>query len=289
MSNNGVSRRKFLKLSLASVLGTTLMGVGSLAYARDVEPTWVEVVRLPLTLPRLSPAFDGYRLVHISDIHMGTGMTPDHLRRIVEMVNAEQPDAVAITGDFVTFNPVAAAVTALADALSRLRPRDAAAAVLGNHDHWTDPAAIRRVLRQSSIHDLSNTVYTLRRGEAVLHLAGVDDYWERQARLDEVLARLPAGGAAILLAHEPDYADISSQTGRFDLQLSGHSHGGQVIVPFYGPLVLPTYGQKYPLGRYQVGTMIQYTNRGLGTVRPAVRFNCRPEITVFTLRAPASV
>lgn len=263
------------------------MGAGSLTYAYDIEPTWIEVVRLSLTLPRLSPAFDGYKLAHISDIHMGTGMTGERLHRIVEMVNAEQPDAVAITGDFVTHNPVALAVQALVDALRRLRPRDTAAAVLGNHDHWTDPAAIRRALRDSNVPDLSNRVHTLRRGDAMLHLAGVDDYWERQARMEDVLAHLPPQGAAILLAHEPDYADISSPTGRFDMQLSGHSHGGQVIVPFYGPLVLPTYGKKYPLGRYQVGTMIQYTNRGLGTVNPAVRFNCRPEITVFTLRAPA--
>jgi len=99
-----------------------------------------------------------------------------------------------------------------------------------------------------------------------------------------VLALLPDEGCAILLAHEPDYADISAPTGRFDLQLSGHSHGGQVILPFIGPPILPSYSHKYPVGQYQVGSMIQYTNRGLGTVAPMVRFNCRPEITVFTLR-----
>jgi uncharacterized protein len=92
-----------------------------------------------------------------------------------------------------------------------------------------------------------------------------------------------------LLAHEPDYADISAATGRFDLQISGHSHGGQVIIPFIGPLVVPAYGEKYPLGQYQVGNMIQYTNRGVGTINPAVRFNCRPEITIFTLRAPTPI
>ncbi|MBZ0286049.1 MAG: metallophosphoesterase, partial [Anaerolineae bacterium] len=89
------------------------------------------------------------------------------------------------------------------------------------------------------------------------------------------------------LAHEPDYADISAATGRFDLQISGHSHGGQVVIPFIGPPVVPPYSKKYPLGRYQVGTMIQYTNRGVGMISPAVRFNCRPEITVFTLRTPS--
>ncbi|HYN87535.1 MAG TPA: hypothetical protein VER55_03345, partial [Ardenticatenaceae bacterium] len=102
---------------------------------------------------------------------------------------------------------------------------------------------------------------------------------------DRVLAHLPPDGAAILLAHEPDFADISAATGRFDLQLSGHSHGGQVIVPFAGPLIGPRYGQNYPVGRYQVGSMIQYTNRGIGMVAPLVRFNCRPEVTVFTLES----
>ncbi len=283
---DGLSRRKFLKLSLASTLGTAVMGVGGFAYAHDIETGWVEVVHLPLELPRLPAAFDGYRLAHISDIHMGSGMTLARLHQFVDLVNAEQPDAVAITGDFVTSRPVTAALAALRDGLSRLQPRDITVAVLGNHDHWTDAAAVRHMLREAGILDISNGLHTLRRGAAMLHLAGLDDYWEGLARLGDVLAQLPREGAAVLLEHEPDFADISSATGRFDLQLSGHSHGGQVIIPLRGPLVLPTYGKKYPLGRYQVGTMIQYTTRGLGTVHPAVRFNCRPEITVFTLRAP---
>ncbi len=85
------------------------------------------------------------------------------------------------------------------------------------------------------------------------------------------------------MAHEPDYADTSAATGRFDLQLSGHSHGGQVIIPFLEPVVLPDYARQYPVGRYQVGAMVQYTNRGLGMISPHVRFNCRPEIALFTL------
>ena len=104
-------------------------------------------------------------------------------------------------------------------------------------------------------------------------------------RLDEVLAQLPADGAAMLLCHEPDFADISAATGRFDLQISGHTHGGQIVLPFIGPIHTPRYGHKYSLGMYQVGDMIQYTNRGVGMARLPVRFNCRPEITVFTLEA----
>jgi predicted MPP superfamily phosphohydrolase len=108
-----------------------------------------------------------------------------------------------------------------------------------------------------------------------------------KARLDLVLDALPDEGAAILLAHEPDFADISAATGRFDAQLSGHSHGGQVRMPFIGPLVLPAFAKRYPSGRYQVGGMIQYTTRGVGTELVPVRFGCRPEISVITLRVPA--
>jgi predicted MPP superfamily phosphohydrolase len=279
-----ISRRKFLKISLASAISTAVAGISGFGYAHDVETNWVEIVPLELRLPRLHPAFDGYKLVQFSDIHLGTGMTPDHLARVVELVNAQQPDTIALTGDFVTQGPMEVLEPLLIAALKNLEAKDARVAILGNHDHWTDPEAVRRVIRECGLTELSNTIYTLERGDAVLHLAGVDDYWERKDRLDDVLSLLPKDGAAILLAHEPDYADISAATGRFDLQISGHSHGGQVIFPFIGPLVVPPYSRKYPLGQYQVKDMIQYTNRGVGTINPAIRFNCRPEITVFTLR-----
>lgn len=281
-----ISRRKFLKISLASAVGTAAAGIGSFGYAHDIEPNLIEVVSLELTLPRLSPAFDGYKLVQFSDIHIdSTSDTNDHLHKVVELVNQQSPDAIVITGDFVTHTSAAGIADALVEPLRLLKANDAVVGILGNHDHWTDPAGVRLVMERSGIADVSNTLSTVQRGNAVLHLAGVDDYWERKDRLDDVLAQLPEDGAAVLLAHEPDYADISAATGRFDLQLSGHSHGGQVIVPLLGPIVVPPYSKKYPVGRYQVGDMIQYTNRGIGMIAPTVRFNCRPEITVFTLRA----
>jgi predicted MPP superfamily phosphohydrolase len=138
-------------------------------------------------------------------------------------------------------------------ALSRLAPRDASVAVLGNHDHWTRPDVIRRVLRTCGIIDLSNSVHTLSRGGAKLHIAGIDDYMVGWDRLDLVLKQLAqTNGAAILLAHEPDFADLSARSRRFDLQLSGHSHGGQICLPRLGPPFLPRYARKYPSGFYQV-------------------------------------
>jgi predicted MPP superfamily phosphohydrolase len=216
---------------------------------------------------------------------MGTGMTTERLTHIVNVVNEQNPDAIAITGDYVTEGDITPLLPRLIEPLSKLHSKDGTFAILGNHDHWTDPEALHTVIRRSGAADLSNSTYTIERGDAVLHLAGVDDYWERKSRLDDVLARLPDEGCAVLLAHEPDFADISAATGRFDLQISGHSHGGQVRLPIINrPIHVPRYSTIYPVGQYQVGTMIQHTNRGVGTIAPAVRFNCRPEITVFTLR-----
>lgn len=285
MSQRRLSRRAFLKISIVTTAGIAIGGVSSFAYARSIEPDLIEIKPVNLRLPRLSPAFDGYKIAQISDIHMGTGMTQERLERIVEMINDQQPDAVAVTGDFVTHGDISPHVPALMEPLSRLTPKDAAVAVLGNHDHWTRPDLIQRVIRDSGMVELSNDVFTIQRGGESLHFGGVDSYWERLDRVEDVVAKLPTDGAAILLAHEPDFADISAPTGRFDLQISGHSHGGQIVLPFLGAPVLPSLGRKYPAGQYQVGSMIQYTNRGVGTILPAVRFNCRPEITVFTLRS----
>ncbi|MBW4561726.1 MAG: metallophosphoesterase [Mojavia pulchra JT2-VF2] len=275
-----VSRSTFRFLGLCF-----LIGICTLLYARLIEPNWIEINSLQLTLPHLSSEFNGYRIVQISDIHRDQWMSSRRLRRIVSLVNKQKPDLVAITGDLITRHSPKLIPT-LKLPLSQLKPQDLTVAVLGNHDHENDSAAIIQTLEQSGIFHLGNNVYTLKRGSALLHIAGVDDVGMGKDRLDLVLQQLPPEGAAILLAHEPDFANISAATKRFDLQLSGHSHGGQVRVPFFKPIILPPLGEKYYLGRYQVGEMIQYTNRGIGMTGLHLRLGARPEITVFTLIAP---
>jgi predicted MPP superfamily phosphohydrolase len=268
-------------------LGVTGLGLSGFTYGHYLESNWVEITTLRLKLPGLAPEFGGYRLVQISDIHLDhKGMTRSRLAEIMNLINELQPDLVAITGDFITVAHDGGPqifVEDLAPALSLLTPRDATVAVLGNHDQERDPVTVRRAMQMSGIIDLSNAVHTLQRNKATLHIAGVDDLWTGQDRLDLVLERLPAEGAAILLAHEPDFANSSAKTGRFGLQISGHSHGGQVILPFLGPPIVPRYARDYPVGLYQVGKLTLYTNRGLGTVPPRIRINCRPEITLFIL------
>jgi predicted MPP superfamily phosphohydrolase len=160
-------------------------------------------------------------------------------------------------------------------------------AVMGNHDEDTDPKHVTRVLQAENIHVLANQSEAIERDGARFWLAGVNDALSGTADLSETLRRVPANEAVILLAHEPDFADEASRF-PIDLQLSGHSHGGQVRIPLLPPLYLPQMAKKYVLGTYQVGPLTLYTNAGLGTVGVPARLNCPPEITLLTLRAPAN-
>lgn len=275
------SRRDFLKLSGPLVL----FMLGGTLYPTIIEPLWFDVENVVVKLPRLPRSFSGFRLAQISDIHAGEQWMPGHLDTVIEKLIAAKPDIIAITGDFVYSSPAMTdEILSLTEvALTKLSSHFPVYAVMGNHDYWWGVERIRSALSRANIIELNNRSHTLSRDDAFLHICGVDDIYERKDDLDTVLSQLPEDGCAILLAHEPDFADTSAATGRFDLQISGHSHGGQVVIPFVGPIVLPRHARKYPTGMYQVGDMIQYTNRGLGMVFPYVRFMCRPEVTLFTL------
>jgi hypothetical protein len=256
--------------------------LGFSTYVHAIEPNWYDIHPVSLTLPRLAPAFAGYRIVQLSDIHADRWMTPSRLQRVVDQVNQQQPDLVVLTGDFVTRLPKRFAPTLAV--LQNLKANDGSIAVLGNHDIDSNPVLIQQALTAANVKVLENQFLTLQRQGNPLHIAGVGDVWYRRANLKPILSNLPPTGAAILLAHEPDFADISAATERFDLQLSGHSHGGQVYLPPF-KRVIPSLAEHYPVGQYQVGSMIQYTNRGVGSSPLHLRFNCRPEITVFTLKS----
>ncbi|MDQ3284995.1 MAG: metallophosphoesterase, partial [Actinomycetota bacterium] len=284
-------------LSLCAALGAAV-GAGVFLYSRYVEPNWLAVERLKLPLPRLAPPFDGYRVVHISDFHLDGWMTPERIEYVVDLINEQRPDLVAITGDFVAVS--VDYISGLPGPLKKLKASDGVVAVLGNHDYMNDADAVRRALASAGVVDVSNGVYTLRRDGAALHVCGVDSVMEGCDRLEEVLEALDGAepGCAILLAHEPDFAATTAATGRFDLQLSGHSHGGQVRIPFLKtPYVVPLLSRlgysfvppliyEYPSGLYEVGEMYQYTNRGLGVIYARFRLNSRPEVTVLDLRSP---
>ncbi len=283
-----ITRRDFLKFAGLTLLNLFLAGIGGFGYSTLVEPGWLDVVEVEIALSRLLPKLSGLRIAHLSDFHYGGWMNRNRLQQVIETVMVLAPDLVVITGDFVigrAWNESAQALLAeMSEELSVLTDNYLTLAVLGNHDYWTNADAVRGMLSASGVINISNDVYTLPDSDDQLHIAGVDDVWEGHDRLDVVINKLPKNGGAILLAHEPDFAEKSAKTGRFDLQLSGHTHGGQVVLPIIGPPILPFLGKKYPSGLYRVGGMWQYTNRGVGMARMRIRFNCRPEITIFTLK-----
>lgn len=287
-----LSRRDFLKLVKLASLQVVAWAVGANLVANLFDADRLDVQKLRLTLPRLPDAFSGLRLAQISDIHIGGWTTADKLARVVDAVLAHQPDVVAITGDFAFaaaggFSTAPDELDAMSGLLQRLAAACPTLAVMGNHDIRYGRAKVLSALNSAGLIDLNNKVHKLTRNGAALYLSGVDDIIYKRNRLDQTLAALPENGCAILLAHEPDFADTSAATRRFDLQISGHSHGGQINLPFVGPPVLPRLGRNYPMGLYRVGDMFQYTNRGIGMTPPFVRFNCPPELTLFTLHSPA--
>ena len=280
-----LNRINWIKGAAVALGSAALAGAGALMYARFIEPEWFEVKRVSLVLPRLPREFDGYRIVQLSDLHLDGVMTRERLMQVVALVNAESPDFVAVTGDFVS-GGVGANADDLIVPLRELTPRDAKAGVTGNHDQREHTLLVPRILKESGLINLNNAVHTIARGDASLHIAGVDSMFRWRARIDQVLKQLPEDGAAILLAHEPDFAVVSGSTRRFDLQLSGHTHGGQVRLPLLSRFGLPKHGKRYVMGLYLVYGMLLYVNRGLGMTSMHIRFNCRPEITVITLWTP---
>jgi predicted MPP superfamily phosphohydrolase len=254
-----------------------------------------EIVSLTVPIPGLDQAFDGYRIVQITDIHMGHWITASRLEGVVALTNQQAPDLVVLTGDFVSY-VVDEIADDLAIGLSRLQAADGVLAILGNHDHWMGADRISQILIQGGVHVLRNEIFACARTadppkfvahslDSHLYIAGLDDILVCKHDLGKVLANLPDDGPVILLAHEPDYADTAAAAGRFALQLSGHSHGGQIVIPGFGPILRGPMFWKYPLGRYQVGDMVLYTNRGIGTHVLRLRINCPPEITVIVLKS----
>jgi len=206
-------------------------------------------------------------------------MTQEDIAQAVLLALQQKADLTVLTGDYVSGS--AQYARSCADTLSSLNTSGDVLACLGNHDHWTDADTVTTALADAGLTVLRNAAREVADG---LWVAAVDDVWERHADLEKALDKVPADATTILLAHEPDYADEVTSDGRVSLQVSGHSHGGQVRLPGVGPPALPRLGRKYQAGLYRVGRMWLYVNRGVGMIHPAVRFNCRPEVTLLTLR-----
>ncbi len=253
-------------------------------YVTVGEPSWIQVAHSEIPVRWLAKELDGLKIVQISDIHMTSWMNEKRLTGIVNRINGLTPDIVAITGDYV-YQEDDEYLAGMARALGGLKPRMATLTVMGNHDYWSGIEGVRSALSTAKIIELNNSVYAIPGNGGGLYIGGVDDHQAGEDRIADVVAEMKEDWPAMLLAHEPDLADTYTKTGRFFLQLSGHSHGGMVVIPGLKPFYLPRFARKYYSGFYTVGDMQVFTNRGLGAIPYQIRFNCRPEIAVFTLRA----
>ena len=211
-----------------------------------------------------------------------------HFPAICERVSSLNADAIAVTGDFITY-PNSWAQEYFARTLPLLRAEEGVFGVRGNHDVREGADLVgcdmSAAMKAGGVRELFNAVHTFERGGAKLHLCGVDDPWLGAGDIEAVEAKIGAGEAAVLLAHEPDFAINYARNQKFGLMLSGHSHGGQICLPGGIPVHVPPLSDLFPRGLYQTEGMWHYTNRGLGTVGPTLRFFSRPEITLFRLCA----
>jgi predicted MPP superfamily phosphohydrolase len=277
-----LTRRTFLGAAAAAALSTAL-------YAGEIARHELVTERRAIAIEHLPESFSGFRIAQISDFHFAAYTEPFYMRRVVERVNALRPDLLLLTGDFISMAPIerpqAAAYAPLCAALLASLDCPLRYGVLGNHDWMVNAAAVTESLNAVGIRILDNEYLPLERDGKRIWLAGVADALSPAFNLRRALPphALTANEPVILMCHEPDVLDVVAATG-VDLMLSGHTHGGQVRLPFVPPLFLPPLGKLFIAGHFTRRRTQLYVNRGIGAVGLPFRFNCPSEITEITLR-----
>ncbi len=273
------NRRQFLALTGLAVAGGVVAASSYIALNNEANDPVVERVKIPLK--GLSPALDGFTIAVLADFHLYPFTQLELVQKAVAMANALQPDLTVLLGDYVWHE--LEAIFDLAPVLAGLNARHGVFAAAGNHDYWTDITVISAAMKEVGLPLFVNQGVPITMGAGTLYLAILDDGWSGEPDFQATMAGLTPGATAVLLSHEPDLADKYALDERIGLQLSGHSHGGQVRFPGVGALILPYLAWKYDYGLYRVNQTWLYTNRGLGVTNEPVRFNCPPEITEITL------
>ncbi|AIQ54641.1 metallophosphoesterase [Paenibacillus sp. FSL R7-0331] len=279
VSRSRMTRRQFLARGTSALFGAGLLTGG---YVWQGEPNWLEVTELELQLRQLPPAFAGTRLVHFSDVHLGFNKDAGDVKRLVKHIKEARPDMICFTGDIVDsdaedLNDSVALLAELTAPLGKY-------AIFGNHD-YKNTELLTRLLQSAGFVVLRNQSYVISRGGERIAVAGLEDMLKGNPDPAAALKDVPADMFTVLLMHEPDYAD-TAEGYPFNLQLSGHSHGGQIRLPLVGAPYTPYGSTKYISGLYYTAAkaMPVYVNRGFGETYMPLRLLCRPELTVFSLR-----
>jgi predicted MPP superfamily phosphohydrolase len=277
-----MKRRQFL-------LGGMVLAGAGLAYGFGAEPRWLEtrIAQVPLPRPLRSPV----RILHLSDFHRSSLVALSFLERAVRMGLDQGPEMICLTGDFVTAGDTPA-LDGYVEVLGRLSARAPTYAVYGNHDggRWSrsrgGDATVERVARLldgAGVTILDNASASIETSGGPLRLIGVADLWSGRFDPGVAFAAVARDEAipTVLLAHNPDTKDRVGDRA-WDLMLSGHTHGGQVVIPFIGPPFVPVHDRRFIAGLNPWGRRWIYTTRGVGNLY-GIRINCRPEVTILEL------
>jgi predicted MPP superfamily phosphohydrolase len=280
-------------LRVRLLLVTVTIVAGALAlWALWIEPASLRVASYRLSIPRWPAACSGLSVAVISDLHVGSPFNGiAKLERVVAETQRAQPDLVLLAGDFVIQGVrggrfVAPEITAVK--LGEIAAPLGVFAVLGNHDWWLDGPRVREAFETSRIPVLENRAVELRRGECGFWLAGIGDLWEGRPEVAATLETVPLAAPVLVFTHNPDvFLDVPD---RVALTMAGHTHGGQVRVPFVGrPIVPSAYGERFAIGSVVEGGRHLFVTPGIGTSILPVRFLVRPEISLLVLSPEGSL
>ena len=248
---------------------------------RRNEMRWLTVERSQIPIARLPESLQGMTIVQLTDLHLHPFTQIEHIDRAVYLANSLKPDVIVLTGDYVWHD--ANDILDLMPSLAKLNAKYGVFSVLGNHEYKTDAGLITDTFENVGIPVFKNRGIDIQVGKHALYLAGIDDGWLGSPDIVQTMEAHSAQAPVVLMAHEPDMIDWYAHDTRINLQLSGHTHGGQIQSSSNKPLVRPYLGRKYVQGLHRVNESWVYTSRGIGTTGIPLRRNCAPEVTHITL------
>ena len=273
-----MNRRQFIKRSM-------FWGFGALmaSYPFFIERHLFQINTYKIPVPNLPRAFNGFTIVQLTDLHYGFLMSMAVIKKLLANANSIKRNIIVCTGDYVHGHDNHKEIDTLWPELCSLTAPHGVYSVLGNHDHWGDFSRSLYWLEKSG-QDVRHTAVPITKGSDKIWIGGCGDYMEDQIGMDKAFRKVPPNDCKIVLAHNPDTADTAFNT-RVDLMISGHTHGGQVDIPFVGTPILPVHNKRYSSGYIQTPSTHLFISKGLGWAILPVRFNCLPEIAVLKLTA----
>ena len=270
-------------LPMGAYMWTYVSGLVVCGYGILVRRRWFRVVEREVRVSGLDVRFDGLRVAHLSDLHLGTLTPKSWAMAWVRAANRRAPDLAVVTGDMVTSGT--AYHEDIAQAVSALRAKIGVFVSMGNHDYFGEGEPLVSLLRKGGVHVLRNEGQVIERHGGRLWLTAIDDTWTRRDDLAQAMRGRPEGATTVLLAHDPERFDKAADAGA-ELVLSGHTHGGQIAMPFlYRRVSLARIAHRYNVGFYRRGRSTLFVHPGLGTTGPPMRLGVAPEVTILVLRA----